>query len=302
MARIRTIKPEFPHSESVGRMSRDARLLFIQLWTIADDEGRARAAPRLVAGTLYPYDNDVTVELIEGWLDELAREQCIQRYAVGGTQYLQITNWLKHQKIDRGVASRLPAPPDATARGTRDPLASDSRAAREPVATDLGPGPEPGSGPGSGQDQDSAAVAGATRSATLKKFDEFWNEYPRRDGANPRAPAEQKFIGLLARGVKADAIIGGASRYAADLRAKGQDNTPYVAQAVTWLTQKRWQDHQPQKPVDMTGRFYAAAGSPQLEAWDAHARRGGKRGYPRDRNGGWWFEAEWPPDHASVAA
>ena len=44
MARIRTIKPDFPHSESMGRVSRDARLLFVMLFTIVDDEGRARAA------------------------------------------------------------------------------------------------------------------------------------------------------------------------------------------------------------------------------------------------------------------
>lgn len=36
MARIRTIKPEFPQSETMGRVSRDARLLFIQLWTVAE--------------------------------------------------------------------------------------------------------------------------------------------------------------------------------------------------------------------------------------------------------------------------
>jgi len=45
MARIRTIKPEFPHSESMGRVSRDARLLFVMLFTIVDDEGRARRHP-----------------------------------------------------------------------------------------------------------------------------------------------------------------------------------------------------------------------------------------------------------------
>lgn len=35
MARIRSIKPEFPQSESIGKLSRDARPLFVLLWTIA---------------------------------------------------------------------------------------------------------------------------------------------------------------------------------------------------------------------------------------------------------------------------
>jgi hypothetical protein len=58
MARIRTIKPEFPQSESMGRISRDARLLFVQLWCICDDHGRTRAASRMLASLLFPYDDD----------------------------------------------------------------------------------------------------------------------------------------------------------------------------------------------------------------------------------------------------
>jgi hypothetical protein len=50
VGRIRTIKPEFPQSESMDRVSREARLLFVLLWTVADDAGRLRTAPRLLAG------------------------------------------------------------------------------------------------------------------------------------------------------------------------------------------------------------------------------------------------------------
>lgn len=108
MGRIRTIKPEFPQSESVGRLSRDARLLFIQLWTVADDAGRARAAQPLLAGWLYPYDGDVPVE---EWLRELETEGMIVRYQVNKTRYLQVCKWEQHQKIDRPTKSRLPEPP-----------------------------------------------------------------------------------------------------------------------------------------------------------------------------------------------
>lgn len=107
MARIRTIKPEFPQSESVGRLSRDARLLFIQLWTIVDDAGRARAASRMLASLLYPYDDDAQKKM-EGWLLELEGGQMIRRYEVDGSKYLEICKWLEHQKIDRPSESRLP--------------------------------------------------------------------------------------------------------------------------------------------------------------------------------------------------
>ncbi len=110
MPRIRTIKPEFPHSETIGKLSREARLLFVQLFTIVDDAGRTRAAPRMLASLLYPYDDDA-FGLIDGWLAELATHGAVRRYEVRGAQYLEIVKWLDHQKIDRATPSRLPAAP-----------------------------------------------------------------------------------------------------------------------------------------------------------------------------------------------
>lgn len=107
MARIRSIKPEFPHSESMGAVSREARLCFILLWTIADDSGRLRGNSRMLASLLYPYDNDAG-NLIDGWLSELESNDCVIRYKVDGSSYLQICNWLIHQKIDKPSASKLP--------------------------------------------------------------------------------------------------------------------------------------------------------------------------------------------------
>ena len=111
MARIRSIKPEFPQSESMGNVSRDARLLFILLWPICDDHGRTRAASRMLASTLFPYDDDAK-GLIDTWLDELERENCIRRYHVNGSAYLEIRNWLTHQKIDKPSKPQFPEPSD----------------------------------------------------------------------------------------------------------------------------------------------------------------------------------------------
>ena len=111
MARIRSIKPEFPHSESMGRVSRDARLAFILLWTLADDSGRLRGNSRMLASLLFPYDEDAGA-LMDGWLAELEREGCIERYAVEGSTFISIAKWLSHQKIDKPSASKLPAKPD----------------------------------------------------------------------------------------------------------------------------------------------------------------------------------------------
>lgn len=92
----------------MGRVSREARLLFILLWTIADDVGRARASSRMLASLLYPYDDDAP-KLIDGWLNELIREDCCKSYMIEGNSYLQITKWTDHQKIDHPTPSKLPA-------------------------------------------------------------------------------------------------------------------------------------------------------------------------------------------------
>ena len=113
MARIRTIKPEFPQSESMGRVSREARLCFIMIWTICDDAGRVRGNSRMLASLLYPYDDDAG-RLIDGWLGELEREGCVERYQVGTDTYIRSVNWLKHQKIDKPSPSRLPSPDEGS--------------------------------------------------------------------------------------------------------------------------------------------------------------------------------------------
>lgn len=108
MARIRTIKPEFQQSENLGSISRDARLAFILLFPQCDDEGRCRANSRLLASLLFPYDNDAP-GLIDGWLSELEEVGCIRRYSVDGISYLDIPNFLEHQKIDHPKESKIPA-------------------------------------------------------------------------------------------------------------------------------------------------------------------------------------------------
>lgn len=129
MARIRTIKPEFPQSESMGRVSRESRLCFVLLWTIADDEGRLRGNSRMLASLLYPYDDDAP-HLIDGWLNELEAEGCIVRYQAEGSTYLQIAKWLSHQKIDKPSKSKIPEF-DGASRILANP--------RESSALDLGP-------------------------------------------------------------------------------------------------------------------------------------------------------------------
>ncbi len=92
------------------RVSRDARLLFVQLWLLADDASRLRADQESCWRISIPADTDAAM-LLTMWLDELEREKCIERYEVDDKAYLRVVKWRKHQKIDRPSASCLPGAP-----------------------------------------------------------------------------------------------------------------------------------------------------------------------------------------------
>lgn len=108
MARIRSIRPEFWEDPVIGRLSRDARLTYIGLWNIADDEGRLRWNLKKIEADLYSFDQDVD---IDAWLEELLDAGRIERYEVDGEEFLWIPTFKAYQKPNRPTGSKLPEPP-----------------------------------------------------------------------------------------------------------------------------------------------------------------------------------------------
>lgn len=106
--RIRTIRPEFYQSESVGSMMWKARLVFINLWSYVEDNGVNLDNPRLFRGQCMPYDDSV-LDDIEDAFAEL--EQCgsIIRYERDGKRLLFVPGFEKWQNIQRpGTCHYLP--------------------------------------------------------------------------------------------------------------------------------------------------------------------------------------------------
>ncbi|MFK8905919.1 hypothetical protein [Streptomyces sp. YS-3] len=109
MARIRTVKPEMFESESLAECSVTAMLTFIGLLTQADDSGRHRDHPAIIAGRLWALRPEHTATHVAQDLEELAASGLICRYTgCDGRGWLHITTWERHQKIDRPSASRVP--------------------------------------------------------------------------------------------------------------------------------------------------------------------------------------------------
>ena len=111
MARIRSIKPEFFKSETLSLLPIPARMTFIGLWTEADDAGRLVDNSKLLKGSLWPLDDDVTAVDVSLHIHMLADVGLVERYEVEGRRYLHVCGWDEHQKINRPSPSKHPAPP-----------------------------------------------------------------------------------------------------------------------------------------------------------------------------------------------
>jgi len=220
MARIRTIKPEFQNSQSMGRVSRDARLTFIELWPQCDDAGRIRANSRMLASVLFPYDEDAP-GLMDGWLNELENEGCITRYSVDKDEYLQINHW-DHQKIDHPQPSKLPSPQGKKTKKSKLSVREETTNARE----------------------DSSVVRAVSSTVSSTKpvsrnaaaeFDPFWKACPKKVG---KGAAEKAFLKAI-KSVSPAVLIAAMTRYA--ISQEGKDET-FIVHPATWLNQRRWED------------------------------------------------------------
>ncbi len=111
MARIRTIKPESSLSETLESVSILAALLFARLPCFADDEGRMKYSPAKIKAQVFPMREEITRADCESAIMELCEKMLVQVYSVDGSDYLCITGFAEHQRINRPSPSDLPAPP-----------------------------------------------------------------------------------------------------------------------------------------------------------------------------------------------
>lgn len=111
MPRIRTIKPALWDSESLGRLSCLARLTFIGMISLADDDGRGRAGARFLMGRIHTYAKDVDEAAIAQALQDLRRAGCVVLYDLDEVAYYYLPGWKSNQLINRPSPSILPPPP-----------------------------------------------------------------------------------------------------------------------------------------------------------------------------------------------
>ena len=108
MARKRMISPEIWESRSFSRLSDFAKLIFIGLFSQADDEGYGNASPGYIRSKLFPNDEERRLTDIKKALSEIALGMSINFYEVNGDSFYHLTHWSEWQKVDRPTKSRIP--------------------------------------------------------------------------------------------------------------------------------------------------------------------------------------------------
>ncbi len=110
MARARNLKPKFFTNDRLAELPPLVRLLFAGLWCIADREGRLEDRPNRIKVDVLPYDKCN----VDKMLQDLHSHEFILRYTSGGTRYIQVLKFSKHQNPHvKESQSTIPAPDSA---------------------------------------------------------------------------------------------------------------------------------------------------------------------------------------------
>lgn len=109
VAEWRRVDKKLYSDKKIMRLSRDARLLFIGMITIAGDDGYGDADPCVLKAQLFPGD-DLKISEIEGWRTELHTLGLIRLWSKGADLFYNLPNWDKYQVVNfdrRGCKKHL---------------------------------------------------------------------------------------------------------------------------------------------------------------------------------------------------
>ena len=135
MARSRVVKPDFWSDEKIAKLSRDARLMYIGLWSCSDDYGVTKGNAAWLKSQIFPYD-DIGMGSFTQWLKELEREKRIVRFSHHGEAYYYLPTFRLHQKVDRPSRQRNPEPPEEIVLACSRDCREDSRNIRDQTETE----------------------------------------------------------------------------------------------------------------------------------------------------------------------
>jgi len=97
MPKIRALHPGIWTDVTLGECSRDARLFYMGLWTVADDAGVFEWHEKLLKSQIFPFDDNLNVGKL---LTELEHKNRVVSFIHSGKKYGLVQNFTKYQKPD----------------------------------------------------------------------------------------------------------------------------------------------------------------------------------------------------------
>lgn len=228
--RIRSIKPEFWRSDDIDALDWDTRLVFIGLWSYVDDNGVGIYKLSNVVSDLFAHDfyrdPNATLNRVSEALNRLESRSMISRYRVENKDFIHITNWESHQRVNNPNKPRYPLPTSENSEPI-ETLSRDDSGSNET----LSPGAGEQRSRGTGEQGNSKT---RERVGYSPEFETFWATYPRKESKRQAWTAWGKAI----KRASVEAITEGALRYAQDPNRSDQ----FTKHASTWLNADGWED------------------------------------------------------------
>lgn len=256
MARIRSVHPSLFTDEAWVSCSPLARILYIGLWTDADDQGLFEWKPLQIKMRLLPGDSGEVSTL----LDELASVDLVQAYDVGGKKYGAIANFRKFQRPQKPNA--IHPITDFIAEYVCMPVASTELVGDQYDTDPVNP-PQMEDGGGRGEETAKSNDLSVTRTGGFD-FEGWWKLYP---NAVAKPKARQAYVAALAKigGPDPDAVLrDGLIRSMAS--ARWADPTHTRPNPATWLVEERWADRHDGDPAAPRKIAAAWAGPAEIRA------------------------------------
>lgn len=246
--RIRSIKPEFWRSLDIAALTIEDRLLFIGLWSYVDDNGVGVDRVPVIAAELFADDLSrdprETLSRVSEGIGRLSEQGLVQRYSDGSKDYLSITNWERHQRIDKPNKPRYPLPTSENVE-IRETLATHSRDIRETPAPGTGEQGNRGAGEQGKNTCSSDDERGGSNQANEPEpvnsypqaFEDWWNLYPRKQGKRKALNEWRRATKRVSR----EELNSKTQRFADFHNHEGTDKQ-FIPLPTTWLNRDGWDD------------------------------------------------------------
>src|SRR5690554_1678413 len=108
--RRRMLNPDFfTDPDIVANFDAFGRLFYQGLWCVAEDSGCLELNPLFLKMKIFPGDN-ISLEQIQEYIDELIRLEKIFEYKVDDKNYGWLKNFNKHQTLSKPSSPTVPLP------------------------------------------------------------------------------------------------------------------------------------------------------------------------------------------------